>query len=151
MAITCENILKGAGLTETYSYSFASEKQLEQYGFTSNDAIRLKNPLSIDQAYMRPSLVPTLLTSITENQARFQEADLFEVAPVYLQCERTAGTTASTRRCDLRQRCRKFIPPRKGILERLFAKQESKHGVLIAQMLIHHDGMLVAQLAFYRE
>ena len=80
-----KNILKGAGLTETYSYSFVSEKQLEQYGFKASDAIHLKNPLSVDQAFMRPSLAPTMLTTIVENQARFTEADLFEIAPVYLK------------------------------------------------------------------
>ncbi|MEK7452409.1 MAG: hypothetical protein AAB664_03650, partial [Patescibacteria group bacterium] len=118
-----KNILKGAGLTETYSYSFASEKQLEQYGFTSNDAIRLKNPLSIDQAYMRPSLVPTLLTSITENQARFQEADLFEVAPVYLPNaselpEQPLRLVVATYGKDAEN----LFLRAKGILERLFAE-----------------------------
>jgi phenylalanyl-tRNA synthetase beta chain len=79
-----KELLKGAGLVETYSYSFVSEKQLANYGFKTEDAIHLKNPLSIDQAYMRPSLVPTMLTNIVENQAVFPEADLFEIAPVYL-------------------------------------------------------------------
>lgn len=79
-----KEILKGAGLTETYSYSFVSEKQLANYGFKPEDAMHLKNPLSVDQAFMRPSLVPTMLTSIVENQAIFPEADLFEIAPVYL-------------------------------------------------------------------
>ncbi len=82
-----KNILKGAGLTETYSFSFVSEKQLSNYGIAVSDAIHLKNPLSVDQAYLRPSLVPTLLTLIEENQAVFSSADLFELAPVYLPCE----------------------------------------------------------------
>lgn len=79
-----KELLKGAGLTETYSYSFVSEKQLANYGFKPEDAIHLKNPLSVDQAFMRPSLVPTMMTTITENQAVFLEADLFELAPIYL-------------------------------------------------------------------
>ena len=79
-----KEILKGMGLTETYSYSFISEKQLANYGFTPEDAIHLKNPLSVDQAFMRPSLVPTMMTTIVENQALFPSADLFEIAPVYL-------------------------------------------------------------------
>src|SRR3989338_1372059 len=79
-----KELLKGAGLVETYSYSFVSEKQLANYGFKVDEAIHLKNPLSVDQAYMRPSLVPTMMTNIVENQAMFPEADLFEIAPVYL-------------------------------------------------------------------
>ena len=82
-----KNCLKGAGLTETYSNSFVSEKQLEQYGFKAGDAMHLRNPLSVEQSFMRPSLVPTMLTTIVENQARFPEADLFEIAPVYLPKE----------------------------------------------------------------
>jgi phenylalanyl-tRNA synthetase beta chain len=79
-----KELLKGSGLTETYSYSFLSEKQLANYGFKTDEAIHLKNPLSVDQAYMRPSLVPTMMQTIVENQALFPQADLFEIAPVYL-------------------------------------------------------------------
>ncbi len=82
--VRVKNLLKGAGLVEIYSHSFVSEKQLANYGFKTDEAIHLKNPLSIDQAYMRPSLVPTMLTNIVENQASFPEADLFEIAPVYV-------------------------------------------------------------------
>jgi len=79
--------LCGAGLTETYSYSFVSEKQLNNCGLSASDAVHLKNPLSVEQAYMRPSLLPTMLTTIVENQAMFSSADLFELAPVYLPKE----------------------------------------------------------------
>jgi phenylalanyl-tRNA synthetase beta chain len=76
-----KDMLVGAGLTEVYSFAFLSEQQLEL--FDKNRAIKLKNPLTVDQAYLRPSLVPSMLTTIKENQRRFQSGDLFEIAPVY--------------------------------------------------------------------
>ena len=79
-----EEMLSGMGVTELYAYSFVSEKQLTRYGLTTEDALHIKNPLSEDLAYMRPSLLPSLLTVIEENQTRIAEADLFELAPVYL-------------------------------------------------------------------
>lgn len=79
-----KTILGGMGLTELYSYSFVSEKQLFRYGFDPAQAVGLKNPLSEELAYMRPSLVPSMLSVIEENQSRIPEASVFELAPVYL-------------------------------------------------------------------
>ena len=77
--------LCGAGLTEVYSNSFVSAKQLERFGFNPEDAVLLKNPLSNDQSHMRPSLIPTMLTTIADNQRVFTSEQLFEIAPVYLK------------------------------------------------------------------
>jgi phenylalanyl-tRNA synthetase beta chain len=79
-----KEILKGAGFTEVYSYSFISEKQHTAYGLKKDDAVVLRNPLSSEFEFMRPSLVPSMLTAIEQNQHHFPEADLFEIAPVYL-------------------------------------------------------------------
>ncbi len=79
-----KEFLAASGFSEVYSYSMVSEKQLEDYYISSKKALKLKNPLSTDQAYMRTSLVPSMLSAIEENQTRFCDADLFELAPVYL-------------------------------------------------------------------
>jgi phenylalanyl-tRNA synthetase beta chain len=78
-----KDLLAGAGLVEVYSYAFISEQQLERYSLPTKDAVKLRNPLSKDHEYMRPSLVPSMLTVIEENQARDAAGDLFEFAPVY--------------------------------------------------------------------
>lgn len=78
-----KDFLAGSGFSEMYSYSLVSEKQLEDYCISVKSALKLKNPLSSDQAFMRTSLVPSMLTAIQENQTRFTKADLFELAPVY--------------------------------------------------------------------
>ncbi len=75
--------LRAAGLTESYNFSFVSAKQLERYGIALSAAVKIANPLSSDQEYMRPSLIPTLLTAVESNQRRQPQSELFELAPVY--------------------------------------------------------------------
>ncbi|MBI5369699.1 phenylalanine--tRNA ligase subunit beta [Candidatus Uhrbacteria bacterium] len=81
--LRAKTLLSGMGLSEVYSYSFVSESQLERFGVSPKGAVLLRNPLSAEFAYMRPSLIPSLLTTIEQNQARFPVADFFELAPVY--------------------------------------------------------------------
>lgn len=82
-----KELLRGLGFTEAYSYAFVSEAQLNKFDLTAEDAIHLQNPLSEDQAYMRPSLLPSMLTAFEENQRRADQIHLFEIAPVYLPPE----------------------------------------------------------------
>lgn len=79
-----KELMRAAGATESYAYAFVSSQQLERYELPVEAAVRLNNPLSSDQEYMRPSLVPSMLTAIEENQVSFPQDVVFEVAPVYL-------------------------------------------------------------------
>jgi len=80
-----KQLLCGAGFTEVYSYAFTSREHLEAYGYeVEKEAIRVENPLSVDQEFMRPSLIPSLLATIETNQGQEPCGDLFELAPVYL-------------------------------------------------------------------
>ena len=74
----------GAGFIETYAYSFLSAKQLENYEINLSEAIKILNPLSLDQEYLRPSLIPTMLSVIEQNQSIENQAHIFELAPIYL-------------------------------------------------------------------
>lgn len=80
-----ENRLKTAmkylGFTEVYTYSLVSEEKFE--GPLEN-AIKIRNPLSVDMMYMRNSLVPGLLSVIDENKSR-DEIKVFELSNVYLK------------------------------------------------------------------
>ncbi len=77
-----KEILLGAGLTEVYSYAFLSAQQLEAYGVEKKDVLALRNPLSSEFEFMRPSLIPSMLNVIEQNQAQQPQAALFELAPV---------------------------------------------------------------------
>ena len=69
------------GYHETYTYSMVSEELLE--GPTDN-AIRLKNPLTEDHVYLRRSLIPSVLQVLGENR-KYESLQLFEIANVYLK------------------------------------------------------------------
>ena len=78
--------LAGLGLTEFMTLAFVSEVEVEHagLGLDSSDIARLQNPLSENQAVMRPSLIPSLLSAASRN-IRHGNADIqaFEIAPVY--------------------------------------------------------------------
>ncbi|HBK34097.1 TPA: phenylalanine--tRNA ligase subunit beta [Candidatus Uhrbacteria bacterium] len=79
-----KQILCGAGCTEMYAYAFTSKVELTAYGYDADkEAVRVENPLSTDQEFMRPSLIPSLLTMIEMNEGQEPSGDLFELAPVY--------------------------------------------------------------------
>ncbi len=72
------------GLRETISYSFASEADLQLLGCPPQRAVRVRNPLAADDAFLRPSLVPGLLRALRTNRSRqVRTASLFEVGRVF--------------------------------------------------------------------
>ncbi|MBD3251219.1 phenylalanine--tRNA ligase subunit beta [Candidatus Uhrbacteria bacterium] len=78
-----KELLQGAGLTETYSYSFVSEELNQKANYSTDACLKLLNPLTDEYAYMRTSLLPSLLQVIADNQDRFKEQELFELSNVY--------------------------------------------------------------------
>ncbi len=115
-----KDILRGMGFTEIYGLSFVSAKELERAGVAPETAVRIANPLSVEQEYMRPALVPGLLGVVEANQRRFPHADLFELAPVY----RPGGEQLPDERLRLTLACvgtdgRSGFLRAKGALERL--------------------------------
>ena len=85
----CKNeikkILKYWGYTETYSYSFISEDMITKAKLSVAKHLKLANPLTSDFAYMRTSLVPSILDVYAKNQALKKELKLFELSSIYLK------------------------------------------------------------------
>lgn len=83
-----ETMVKGAlkywGYTETYHYSFISKELIQKSQLEIKDHLKVANPLTSDFQYMRISLIPSLLTSIYNNQNFSGNLRLFESAMVYL-------------------------------------------------------------------
>lgn len=80
-----KNILSvGAGLAETYNYSFVGRARLEKLKFDSSPALKLANPLSQDLAVLRPSLAPGLFENIKTNQAKEDYIGLYEIGRIFL-------------------------------------------------------------------
>ncbi len=93
-----KNILKEVGFTEVYNYSFISEKQVEIFKTTSPHTknfsvgvVEIENPMSIEQKYLRPSLIPNLLSNVRDNFKYFDEIRIFELGKSFTkkQIEKT--------------------------------------------------------------
>jgi phenylalanyl-tRNA synthetase beta chain len=86
----CRNALAAAGLYEAITFGFQSVDRCQALGLAPTDRrtqpIALRNPMSIDQAVMRTSLVPNLLAAIVRNQSYGRpDIALFEVGSVFLR------------------------------------------------------------------
>lgn len=76
-------ISKGAGMVETYTYSFVSKELMGKAGYDTTPMLHVQNPLSTDFEVMRTTLLPSILQVASENREREPEIRLFEVANVY--------------------------------------------------------------------
>lgn len=75
--------LKAQNLFEVNTYSFVSEDQLAAVGISANTHLKLKNPMSQDQAYLRSSLLPSLLTAVVQNQHQRKQFGFYEISNVF--------------------------------------------------------------------
>lgn len=80
--------LVGAGFCEMINYSFIAESAWDRIGLADDDSrrmtVKVLNPLTEEQAVMRTSLVPSVLTSVAGNLAyRNSDPRVFELRPVF--------------------------------------------------------------------
>ena len=87
-----KDLFVGTGFFEVINYSFISEESPRKLRYPEGDArlapVRLKNPLSDEQAVMRTSLVPGLLQNARYNiDHRSENVKIFELSKVFLPRE----------------------------------------------------------------
>ncbi len=73
------------GFDEVLLYSFYGALAVERMGLKLADHLRLANPLSPQQEYLRASLLPNLLESVAKNAALGIEPNLFEIGKVFMK------------------------------------------------------------------
>jgi phenylalanyl-tRNA synthetase beta chain len=80
-----KDILKEAGFFEVYNYSFISVDDAKIFGYFSKNhkLIEIENPMSEEQKYLRPSLIPNLLKNVQKNQKNFREIKIFELGKIF--------------------------------------------------------------------
>jgi phenylalanyl-tRNA synthetase beta chain len=76
-------VLRSLGLFEVLTYSFISNDQITSLGRTPDQHLKLKNPLSIEQAHLRTDLLPSLLKVAELNRTYGSRFGLFEISKVY--------------------------------------------------------------------
>lgn len=81
-----KDAMKFWGFNETYTYSMIAE---EMFDGPIEKAIQLKNPLDTDHAFLRNTLIPSLLAVSVQNK-NIENQQLFEIANVYHKTEKGA-------------------------------------------------------------
>jgi phenylalanyl-tRNA synthetase beta chain len=88
-----KRLLAARGLNEAITWSFMDEGLAQKFG-EIDPSLRLTNPISIEMAFMRPSIIPNLIQAAIRNQDRGQASvALFEVAPQFGKCTQTLAAT----------------------------------------------------------
>ncbi|MDA8132838.1 MAG: phenylalanine--tRNA ligase subunit beta [Elusimicrobia bacterium] len=83
-AAELRTVLAALGFSEAYNYDFVSAKELKACGLDPAAELEVKNPLSSDFQYMRPTLLAGLLKTLRYNLNRGRETVLvFEVGSAY--------------------------------------------------------------------
>ena len=83
-------VLCGIGLNEIMTYSLTSRNSIEHLGFSLENLVSLKNPMSSQQEIMRPSLLSEMLEVLNWNLNRKNTLlQLFEINKVYLMNKAT--------------------------------------------------------------
>ena len=81
--------LKSLGFHEHYSNSLQHEKDTQH--FAGGDAVQLKNPLSLDMAFIRNSIIPGILMAASHNEKRQEKGfKLFEIGAIHNQSKKSA-------------------------------------------------------------
>lgn len=82
-SIMAKRMMAAMGLNELVTFSFMHSSAAANF-VEIKDNLTLKNPISSELDYMRPSVIPNLLDSISKNQSRsINDIAVFEVGPVF--------------------------------------------------------------------
>lgn len=76
-------LLQGLGLMEATTYPFVSEDDLQQLGLDPDQHLKLQNPRSEEQRYLRSTLLPSLLRAVADNTRVRHSFGFFEIAKAY--------------------------------------------------------------------
>lgn len=112
-----KNLLKGRGGVEVYTLSLVSKEKVSLTGLSSW-ALKLKNPLGSDSAYLRQSLCPSLINAALQNSGEKEPFHLFEISNVYLPV-------------------RGRLPEEKMMLAGIFANQDYRRAKGIVEALLN--------------
>jgi phenylalanyl-tRNA synthetase beta chain len=92
-------VLAGCGLDEAITYTFVAPHALDPLGLPEGDvrlaAVKLSNPMSVEQSVMRTMLLPGLVAAVRDNIDRLNDPpNLFEIGSVYLWDDQTSPAPA---------------------------------------------------------
>ena len=71
------------GFSEVQNYSFISAEDAQKFAIPIERLVKIKNPLSSDQVYLKQQLLIPLLKNIATNSKNFNSINLFELGKEY--------------------------------------------------------------------
>lgn len=78
------NRLETLGFSEVVNFSFLGQEYLQLFHENEEDYVKLLNPISVDMAWMRTYLFPSVLKNIQTNRNQgFKTIKLFEISNTY--------------------------------------------------------------------
>ena len=93
----CRELMIGYGFHEVVSYMFSSDKKLDDAGIRDK-RVKVLRPVSSDYTCLRTSLIPSLLSFLSENTHVEYPQKIFEVGDVILIDDRVDVKAISDRR-----------------------------------------------------
>jgi phenylalanyl-tRNA synthetase beta chain len=78
-----KNHLANWGYTEIYGYSMISEELVSLFALDTKDLYTIANPLTTDHVFLRPTLVPTMISIVGQNMGVKDSLFLFELSHTY--------------------------------------------------------------------
>lgn len=78
-----KKMLKYTGFNEVYNYSMISKDQINLFELDEKSSLKIKNSISTEIEYLRPTLIPSILRNIKENEGYREKFSFFEIANVY--------------------------------------------------------------------
>ncbi len=79
-----KNTLTAAGFNEIFTYSLINENDLLEIDSNPENVLRVKNPVSREFEFLRPTLKINLTKALKQNQPNFPAIHLFELGKVYI-------------------------------------------------------------------
>jgi phenylalanyl-tRNA synthetase beta chain len=80
-----QDVLSATGLWEVISFSFAPHTDLELFEDERRTGVRIANPISDEESYLRSSLIPGLLRAARRNLAQHRASiRLFEIGKTFI-------------------------------------------------------------------
>lgn len=153
-----KHALAERGYTECFSNSLVSVSDLETYGVSPKDTMRVLNPLTAELTHLRSKLTPSILRMIERNQALTPSASVFEVARVYIPRDHelpderltmVAGTYGVEDAEGTFMQLRgvlEWLSTRTGLVFEFERREESDHWHTGRTVTVHCDGVQVGYL-----
>lgn len=80
--MSLKQVLSASGLQEIVTYSFISERKIKAIGQDPTKFLEIANPLSLEQQFLRRSMLPSHLDVVRNNQASTKAAITYEITRI---------------------------------------------------------------------